>query len=348
MNRAPYYVVAAFALLALATASSQVVNANDERGSNSSSKSKKLIYATTNPTPALAGDSIVGLDKKLGGVVSTSTNFGTVLSIQSIETDKSGRAFATFDNAAATATTPASGGVLAIDNVADVGNDERIVGAATGIVSPKGVEIVSKKDAVIVSDVGARALHVFADDASGNVAPQFSVTNLGSSTTRTPWDADYDASSDRLFVAATDGVVLVYDNFFTAKGVSGPNREITPAVAGVKASVNLHGVAYNNDEDSLVVSDVGSATVATDGQLFMIADASTANGVTNVAGRVSGANSRLGNPVDIDLKGEKLFVAEKSNDLIMRFDDILDLEGESNVAADKSVSVTKPESVSVN
>lgn len=338
--------ISTLAVLAITSVGSQLVGAERSVGA-SSNAINNLIYATTNPTANNTGDSIVGIDKKLDGILSTFTDFSSVLSIQSIETDNSGRAFATFDNTAATSSAPATGGLIIISDVDNVSTTNRVVGSNTGIVSPKGVEIVAKNNVVIVSDVGSKSLRVFADDASGNVAPLFAVTNLGNAT-RTPWDADYDKSSDTLFVAGTDGVLLVYRNFFQTQGVNGPDTQITPAVNGVKASVNLHGVAYNSDNDTIVLSDVGSAAVATDGQLFVIANASTASGLTNVQARVSGADSRLGNPVDIDLKGGKLFVAEKSNNLILQFNNILEYQGDLNISADDNLVVTKPESVSVN
>jgi hypothetical protein len=164
---------------------------------------------------------------------------------------------------------------------------------------------------------------------------------------RAAWDVDYDLATDRLFVALTNGQVAVFDQFLTDLGAGGPDRTVTPADAGLQASVNLHGIDYDPGTDSLLLSDVGLATDATDGQLFVVPSASDASGLTQVSVRIRGPASRLGNPVDIAYDGEDLFVAEKSNGLVMRFDEILESAG-GDVPADASLPFTAPESVALN
>ena len=61
---------------------------------------------------------------------------------------------------------------------------------------------------------------------------------------------------------------------------------------------------------------------------------------------IGGANSNLGNPVDIMYSGSDLFVAEKSNNVIMRFDNILASEG-GDIAANATISFNAPESVAL-
>ena len=45
--------------------------------------------------------------------------------------------------------------------------------------------------------------------------------------------------------------------------------------------------------------------------------------------------------------GNAAYIAEKSNDLVLRYNDVLNLSGQNNVAADAQIAVTKPESVSL-
>ena len=61
---------------------------------------------------------------------------------------------------------------------------------------------------------------------------------------------------------------------------------------------------------------------------------------------IAGPASLLGNPVDLMLSNGHVYVAEKSNGAVLRFDNILNANS-GDVAPDYSVSFTAPESVSV-
>ena len=61
---------------------------------------------------------------------------------------------------------------------------------------------------------------------------------------------------------------------------------------------------------------------------------------------IAGPSSMLGNPVDLMLSNGHVYVAEKSNGAILRFDNILNANS-GDVAPSYSVSFTAPESVSV-
>lgn len=133
-----------------------------------------------------------------------------------------------------------------------------------------------------------------------------------------------DAASDTLFATGTDGTLIVYENFSEMMGAEGPSKTIVPSDAdGNKISVNLHGVWYNAATDELILTDVGDAASAEDGALFVIPNAMTAVGNTPVSVMVAGPESMLGNPVDVVFDGRSAYVAEKSNDAILRFDDVL-------------------------
>ena len=267
----------------------------------------------------------------------------------------SGDAYLTFDNGA----TPSQGGILVVNRLAenrdggmfDASRDRTITGDQTGLVAPKGLDVASTQGVVIVADFGAQNINVFSTEAGGNVAPLYVTSDLGSDM-RSVWDLDYDPMNDRLFVAATDGTVLVYDDYVSSMGAGGPDRVITPTDGNSKVSVNLHGIVHVSSADGysgdvLILSDVGDAGSNSDGQLFVIDNASTANGNVAVRAQIGGPNSTLGNPVDITFDGEDLYVAEKTKDTVLRFDNILSQTGARDVSPDRSVTVDNVESVAL-
>ena len=71
-----------------------------------------------------------------------------------------------------------------------------------------------------------------------------------------------------------------------------------------------------------------------------------ADGLTDMTVNIAGPSSMLGNPVDIMLSNGNVYVAEKSNGMILRFDDIMNAAS-GDMAPDYSVSFTAPESVAV-
>ena len=85
----------------------------------------------------------------------------------------------------------------------------------------------------------------------------------------------------------------------------------------------------------------------TDGAIFVIANASTASGTVTPAASNSGNDTNLGNPVDIAYDGTNLYVAEKANNEIQRYDNIRSLTGMNNVAPSAQITVQAPESVSL-
>lgn len=155
-----------------------------------------------------------------------------------------------------------------------------------------------------------------------------------------------DAASDTLFATGTDGTLIVYENFSEMMGAEGPSKTIVPSDAdGNKISVNLHGVWYNAATDELILTDVGDAASAEDGSLFVIPNAMTAVGNTPVSVMVAGPESMLGNPVDVVFDGRSAYVAEKSNDAILRFDDVLSADMMGDAAPSAMFELLKAESV---
>ncbi len=300
------------------------------------------VMVTRNPGAVDGNPDVLVYDTDLSAA---SRDFTSNQLIESISVNQTGDAYITYD-----------GGIGVLNRVGvardgesfNVSRDRLISGGNTGLVAPKGFDIADELGWVLVAENNAPgSVRVFGAQADGNVAPIFNVT-----LTVQPWDLDYDPAGDRLYVALTDGTVGVFDDFSTDRGAGGADRIITPAEGGTPfaAPTNLHGIVHVADGDKLIVSDVGSGGNPTDGKLYVLNNASTADGTTNVAVRIDDednaavGNTQLGNPVDIAFDGTNLYVAEKSQGMVLRFDNILSSPG-GDLAPDASIAQAAPESV---
>lgn len=205
---------------------------------------------------------------------------------------------------------------------------------------------------VFVADVNEStpAVRVFSPCASGNAAP---LLTLEAADGARPWDVDYDPSTDSAYLALTNGSVAVFEEVMRRLQsgetvITGEDRLIVPASDGAvfEAPTNIHGIDYDSQSDSLVISDVGSAADATDGKLYVIPGAGNADGLTDVSVNIAGPSSMLGNPVDLMLSNGHVYVAEKSNGMILRFDNILN-SASGDIAPTFSMMYPAPESVNV-
>lgn len=256
----------------------------------------------------------------------------------------------------------APGGVMVVDALTarvggrfDPTRDTVLTGDAVGLGEPKDLLVVPEEGAIVVADFGRAELRVFGREATGDTAPRFVVDDLGltdGGDPRRPWGLTYDAAADRLFVGATDGVVVVFEAFFGGEG-GAPDRFITPTLGGEKASANLHDLVILPDEDLLIVLDVGEATTPGepgwdgDGMILVLGGVSTADGEVPLRLRVRGPASLLGNPVGLAWAAPSLFVAESARDLVLRFDGLLEERGDHDLPPDAAVTVVRPESVRV-
>jgi len=106
------------------------------------------------------------------------------------------------------------------------------------------------------------------------------------------------------------------------------------------------------ETDQLILSDVGSGANPTDGKLYVLDNGSTADGITDVTVNIDNGDNNsvgstlLGNPVDIAFDGQHLYVAEKSQSVVLRFDNILSAAS-GDVAPSQTWNQSSPESVSL-
>jgi hypothetical protein len=322
-----------------------------------SAQFNQLFVVSKPPVPVLETDPAQGFLFKTPSSLSSATPFfdttGGPVSLEYLEFHD-GNAFITFDDGS---TPEARGGVMVVKDFMnregrtfDTSRDYLITGIQTGLLEPKDLVIVEEANVIIVADFAGKDIRVFDLAANGDTIPLFITTVVGS-TEGSVWGVDFDVTNNRLFVATTVGTVLVYDDFLEAQGKNGPNRIITPVVDGAKASANLHELVYVSEQDLLVAVDIGHATLVdhegfdSDGMIWVLENASNANGNVTAKARLVGANTLLGNPVGLVLSGSDLYVAEKAKSLVLRFDNVLELTGDNDLAPSAAVTIIEPESV---
>ena len=322
-----------------------------------------LVLVVSKPPPRVVpsdppGGLVFGLRPDMRSSSVTFDASEGAASLEYLHFDDAGNAYLTFDDGPVEA---APGGVMVLDSFLtrdgggfDASRDRLVTGSATSLIEPKDLSVAPELGVFIVADFGGAKLVTFDTTASGDAAPLFVTTDLGvdaAGEPRRPWGLAFDAAADRLFVGSTDGTVLVFDHYLVNRGERGPDRVITPTLDGERVSANTHDLVYVEEGDLLIASDVGSATTAeepnfdTDGSVFVITDASAAAGETEVQVQVAGPNTMLGNPVGLAFDGTNLFVTEKTKDVVLRFDDLLEGAQRWDIAPSGAVTVAQPEAV---
>lgn len=323
--------------------------------SDSQMANMSLLGIAVSSNPSSAGPTTGQISRLSAPLTSELGSYNASVAVESVTFDKAGNSYATFDDSST-----AMGGIVISNKVAlhrdgqvyNASQDSIITGAATGLISPKGIDVASDSGMIFIAENNAATpgILIFSTCTTGDASPLLTLTP---SADAIPWDVDYDVKTDRAFVALTNGTVAVFDEVKSKlmagmTTITGEDRLITPASGGAAliAPTNIHGIDYDALSDSLIISDVGSATDATDGKIYVVNNAGNAAGLVNISVNISGPATMLGNPVDIMYSGNHLYVAEKSNSLVMRFDNILNSPG-GDISADVSYSFTAPESVAI-
>ncbi|MGF1527183.1 MAG: hypothetical protein ACFCBW_10370 [Candidatus Competibacterales bacterium] len=252
------------------------------------------------------------------------TSFAADARVQDLVFDQTGDAYITFD-------TGAGGGVAVINRLAEsrsdgsftTSRDRLIVGAATQLRQPRGVEIADEPALLLVADAAADlpAVYAFSPCVLGNTAPLGTIDMRGVGQ---PFAVDSDPITDLLFVALGDGRVAVYDDYSGDLDRSTPSRLIEPTFDGDPITSELRGIDYLASLDRLVLSDIGDEGVAFDGAIVIIDRAGDADGATEVRSVLQDSGA-LNDPVDIAFDGEDLFVVDRLNQVLARYEDLLTL-----------------------
>jgi hypothetical protein len=327
--------------------------------SSVSAQRNQLFVVSKPPVPVLATDPAQGLLFKTPLSLSSASpvfnTSGGPVSLEYLEFYE-GSAFITFDDGS---TPEAKGGVMVVKDFMnregatfDASQDYLITGAQTGLLEPKDLVVSAEHGVMMVADFAGKDIRVFDLTATGDAAPLFITTVLGY-TEDSVWGLAFDNAQKRLFVGATDGTVLIYDNFLEQQGKNGPDRVLTPFIDEQKASANFHELIYLAEQDTLIVVDVGYITAInetgfdTDGMIWVLENASRANGNVTPKARIAGSNTLLGNPVALTFDGTSLYVAEKANSLVLRFENVLELSGDVNISPQAAVTIVEPESITL-
>ncbi len=314
------------------------------------SDDNRLIVAR-NPA-ALINDAAIEVTLPLIGdpeVTATLDRLGSITSIQSLALSTEGHGYVTFDGLAVSG----GAGVFTVESLTDFVEDGqvlstngRIWGPTANIVAPKAIALDASGASMMISDLGAADLKIYTVGTIGDEAPLLTVSDLGGGGV---WDAIYDEFGDTVYAAGVNGTVRAFDDFMVNGGLAGPSRIITLTDArGQVIGVNLHGIHYDALSNMLILTDVGDAGSNTDGWIYVVADANVADGEVAVRLAIGGDDTVLGNPVDLAFDGANVYIAEKANSAVLRYDNILELEGFLNFSADYAIDVPNPESVQLN
>ena len=212
------------------------------------------------------------------------------------------------------------------------------------LVSPKGLAAAS--GLIFVADVGRSGGLIL--DAE-TLEPALEQHNEPGAPN---WDFHVEPTFGIVFGAGTDGFVNVY------AGPGDPTDRFQVLGANGDPATNNHGITYDLASRTLIVSDVGDAGSDSDGALHVLDyDFEDRGQIGNPFGTpiraratYAGANTMLGNPVDIAGSNDGVFVAEKANGggKVLRFAGVLSASGVQNVApAAVNSTVQGAESVDV-
>lgn len=136
------------------------------------------------------------------------------------------------------------------------------------------------------------------------------------------WGLEFNDGTLFAIADNTDSVAVMNNFFGNADGATA----VVDRFIRIDGLVRTHGIEYDAEDDLMILTDVGSGSVDDDGAIFVIRDFSNFTGSVVTAAnytKISGANTMLGNPVDIDYDSDEniLYVAERlrSGGLLLTF-----------------------------
>ena len=193
---------------------------------------------------------------------------------------------------------------------------------------PNGVDIESESTADFMQGRGLAVMDDmlvvadnFSTDSTMNAFYRYEITGdeeiayVGMHPTPIDlWGIQFNGNSLYAVVDNSDSLAI-FDNFLAnmAGDTVLPTRYIK--IDGLNRT---HGLEYNAEDDIMILTDIGDAGSDSDGGLFVIRNFSAITGNTVTAANytmISGANTMLGNPVDVDYDPEtgRIYVAERLN-----------------------------------
>ena len=200
-----------------------------------------------------------------------------------------------------------------------------------GLEDQADIDIDSESEAVLTNGRGLaynNEFFVVADDADATLnggmnkliafdaSEDETIDTLGTyPTTINLWGLRF--IDDALYaVVDNSDSIAVFDDFLG----NTPGDTVVPTrFIQVEGITRTHGLVYNETDDVMILTDVGSADSDTDGAIVIIRDFATLNNPATVAAGsynvISGDATMLGNPVDVayDEDNDMIYVAERAN-----------------------------------
>ena len=154
-------------------------------------------------------------------------------------------------------------------------------------------------------DKNALVLYGFNDDAGFT---KVKTVNTGFNL----WGLEFHDGTLFAIVDNSDSVAVI-NNFFD---IADNGTAVVDRFIRIDGLVRTHGIEYDDDDDLMILTDVGSGASDSDGAIFIIRDFSDFTGdVVTSANytKISGPNTMLGNPVDVDYDNDEeiFYVAER-------------------------------------
>lgn len=185
-------------------------------------------------------------------------------------------------------------------------------------------EFTNARETAVSGDIVVVAQDQLASNSMTNKLFVYKKTTTGFSLQKTfttdfkLWGIHINGNDLYAVADLTGDIVLFKDYMNNASGTIAATKRVT--IAGL---VRTHGITYSASDDTMILTDVGSATSGTDGGLIFIKNFTSVFNSTSNAGtiaqtnqiRIYGPNSLLGNPVDVayDQVSKKIYVAERLN-----------------------------------